>query len=77
MPLYDQEEMPPRIDKLLQELKLWCDEHHGRKAEVARFLGLPRQAVSNWFGSRERYPTAEQALAIQEFLAQKRRERRK
>jgi transcriptional regulator with XRE-family HTH domain len=59
--------MPPRTRKLLKELKAWCDQEHGRQAEVARYLKLPRQAISNWFGERS-WPTGEQVLAIQEFL---------
>ena len=59
--------MPPRKQKILDELKAWCDEERGRAN--GSVLGVTTQAITDWFGKR-RQPTAEQILAAQEFLAQ-------
>jgi hypothetical protein len=64
--------MPPRTEKLLAELKSWCTDQsgrtiRGRNAEAGRAAGTTRQAVNDWFAGK-RQPTAEQALAILEFL---------
>jgi DNA-binding transcriptional regulator YiaG len=59
--------MPPKTEKLLKELKAWCDQEYGRRAEVARAVGTTRGAVTHWFAGRQQ-PTAEQALELLEFL---------
>jgi hypothetical protein len=66
--------MSGRVRTLLAEAKAWCDVERGRRAKLARCLGVPLSTVSHWF--REymkpqpaRQPTAEQILALQEFLA--------
>ena len=70
---YFSAEMPPRTEKLLAEIKAWCDQERGRQSELARFLGTSRQAVSDWFKpEKKKSPTAEQALAMLEFLKQQR-----
>ena len=66
----------PRLIILLNELRQWCTEERGRQAEVARFLGVFPQAVSDWFAEKKQ-PTGEQALAIQEFLRKQRRASRR
>jgi DNA-binding transcriptional regulator YiaG len=66
--------MPERVRKLLDELKAWCDLERGRRWEVARFVGVQRQVVSNWFAHRQE-PTGEQVLALLEFLRKQRRRR--
>jgi hypothetical protein len=45
-----------------------CDEHLGRKGEVARDVDLPRQTVSNCIRKRS-WPGGEQALTVQESPA--------
>jgi hypothetical protein len=73
---HDAASMPPRVDKLLADLKAWCDEERGRRSEVARMLGISRAALTQWFNPESsRLPTAEQALAIQEFLQTQRHRR--
>jgi hypothetical protein len=67
--------MPPKTQKLLDDLKDWCDQSYGRRSEVAKAVGLGPQAITDWFGGR-RQPTAEQILVVQEFLA-KQKSRRK
>jgi transcriptional regulator with XRE-family HTH domain len=48
-------------------LKKWCDQARGRQTEVAKVLGLTRQAVNRWFSGKQ-HPTAEQILLVQTFL---------
>jgi plasmid maintenance system antidote protein VapI len=62
--------MPQRTAKLLLMLKLWADQQRGRRAEIARYLGMPRQVVTDILNGRQN-PTSEQALAIQEYLREK------
>jgi len=64
--------VPLKTDKLLEELKAWCDSEYGRRSEVAKVAGVSPQAITDWFGHR-RQPTAEQALVICEFLKKQRR----
>jgi hypothetical protein len=59
--------MSRETEALLAELKRWCDQVRGRKAFLARELGVPPQLVSDWFGKRKT-PTWEQGLRIQVFL---------
>jgi plasmid maintenance system antidote protein VapI len=61
------ERMPPRTEKFLADLKMFCDQKHGRRAQLARFLGMPRQTVTDLLNGRQK-PTGEQVLAIQEWL---------
>lgn len=63
--------MPPKTQKLLDDLRLWCDQEYGRRSEIARLLDLGPQAITDWFAGR-RQPTAEQILTVQEFLAKQR-----
>ena len=49
------------------KLKAWCDEERGRQKAIAEAADISKQAVSNWFAGRQE-PTAEQVLAIQEYL---------
>jgi|SRR5271157_1694621 len=70
--------MSKRVRKLLGEAKARCDEEPGRQARLARWLGVHRQSVSAWFSEFQsehpcKQPTAEQALALQEFLKEQRR----
>ena len=65
----------PRMQKLLAELRQWCDQQHGRQTEVARYLGVRPSTVNDWFTGRKQ-AMGEQALAIQEFLKAQRRRRR-
>lgn len=53
--------------KLLSRLKAWCEAERGRKVQVAHYLGIDPQALSNLFADRQQL-TGEQALKILEFL---------
>jgi hypothetical protein len=71
--------MSGRVRTLLAELERWCDRERGRRAQLARHLGVHLSAVSAWLieykkPNPAKQPTAEQILAIQEFLSQHRGE---
>jgi DNA-binding transcriptional regulator YiaG len=59
--------MLTKTDTLLSELQNWCDAEHGRRAELARILGVPATRVSNWL-TRKANPGSEATLKIIEFL---------
>ncbi|MBV8967850.1 MAG: helix-turn-helix transcriptional regulator [Verrucomicrobia bacterium] len=65
--------MPTRESEvLISELKNWCDQKYGRRAELARMLGVSRQLITDWFAGRA-LPTLEIGLKIQAFLKKQRR----
>jgi transcriptional regulator with XRE-family HTH domain len=53
--------------KLIADLKAWADLEYGRRAELARTLGVSRQVVSDWLGGRS-VPTLEKGLKLMAFL---------
>jgi hypothetical protein len=59
--------MPPKTEKLIKQLKRWCDAKRGRRIEVAEAIGTSKWTISHWFAGRQQ-PTAEQALNVQDFL---------
>jgi transcriptional regulator with XRE-family HTH domain len=59
--------MGERVQKFLQELQAWCQEERGRQQQIADIAGTTKQTVSNWLAKRQE-PTAEQLLAVLEFL---------
>jgi transcriptional regulator with XRE-family HTH domain len=69
------EEMSERLKRLLAEAREWCDSEpaRGKRSKLAEALGVSRQAVSAWFAKEpKKQPTAEQALAMAEFLKKRR-----
>jgi hypothetical protein len=64
--------MSKEIEKLLKELRAWCDDGRGRRVEVARILGTHPQTITNWFNGNQE-PTGEQALVVLKFLKANRR----
>jgi predicted transcriptional regulator len=59
-------------EKLLTELKAWANAEYGRRAELARMLGVSRQLVSEWFAGRAT-PTWDNGMRIEELLRKQRR----
>jgi transcriptional regulator with XRE-family HTH domain len=64
--------MPP-IERLIEDIKIWCSEKRGRQMELAHVVGVHRSAITNWFAGRQR-PTAEQAEKMRDLLTKQRRE---
>jgi transcriptional regulator with XRE-family HTH domain len=60
--------MPPEeLDKLMADLRAWCDARYGRQAELAAELGVSKQLVTNWLAGR-RKPTLKHFFEIRRFL---------
>jgi transcriptional regulator with XRE-family HTH domain len=60
------------IEQLIADLKAWADQEYGRRAQLARTLGVSRQVISDWLARRS-IPTLEKGLKLMAFLkAQKR-----
>jgi transcriptional regulator with XRE-family HTH domain len=53
----------------MSELERWAHQEHGRKAQLAREIGVSRQLVSDWIALR-RDPSLNQYLKLQAFLKQ-------
>lgn len=65
--------MPPsEVEKLIQELTVWVDAEYGRRADLARQLGVTRQRVTDWLAGRKA-PSLEQGLTILQILRTVRR----
>jgi hypothetical protein len=64
------------IQNMLNDLKAWAGEEHGRNAELARTFGVSKQLVSDWFSGHST-PTWATGLKIQAFLKKQRRRTRK
>jgi hypothetical protein len=65
-------EMSPELKAILSELKRYCDEERGRRAEVARALGVSISGLRDILdGGQE--PTGSQTLKILEILARRKR----
>jgi len=56
----------PRYDALRVRLAATCSAQHGRKSELARYLGVRPHMVSGWLAGKE--PRAEYTLGILEWL---------
>jgi hypothetical protein len=65
---------PEESEKLMADLKAWADAEYGRRAELARMLGVSRQLVSDWLAGRK-MPTLDSGLKIQTFLKKQRKRR--
>ena len=65
--------MPPKeSERLLAELKAWCDQKRGRRAEIARMLEVSPQLVSDWM-ARRKIPTLDDGLKLMAFLKEQQR----
>jgi plasmid maintenance system antidote protein VapI len=63
-------------NELLERLREWCEEKRGRKAQIARELGIAQQALSNLFAGRQQL-TGEQTLIILRVLENQRKRKPK
>jgi len=64
---------------LVEELRSWCGspaENRGRRAEVARAIGVTRGLVGDWLAHPHRaFPGWENGLRLQAFLRKQRRKK--
>jgi transcriptional regulator with XRE-family HTH domain len=67
--------MKQRLERLMLETKAWADQERGRQKELARYLGVSRQALSNWL-SRRQDPPAHVALELQDLMRRKKAPRK-
>ena len=55
------------VEKLMEDLRVWVDAEYGRRAELARKLGVSRQRVTDWLSGRLT-PDLEHGLANLKIL---------
>jgi transcriptional regulator with XRE-family HTH domain len=65
----------PELEKLLNDLKTWCDEERGRQAKIAERLGVSRGLVNDWITGR-REPGTNEYISLRNFLKRQRRRSR-
>ena len=65
-------EKDPGVERLLDELRAWCDAKHGRQAELAAYLQIDYRRVHDWLSGRT-WPSLAMGLKLQEFLEEQRR----
>jgi len=62
-------------EKLISDLKAWVGkrgEHYGRRAEVARSVGVSRGLVGDWLTGKSK-PGFDLGLKLRAFLAREKR----
>ena len=57
----------PEVLKLISDLRKWCDVKRGRRAYLARVIGIEPRRVSDWLVGRVR-PSFAMGLRIQALL---------
>jgi hypothetical protein len=62
----------PRLDALLKRVRA-ATRARGATAQLARDLGQPPQAITNWLGKCGRKPSGEHALALLDWLKKRSR----
>jgi DNA-binding transcriptional regulator YiaG len=55
------------IKKLMRDVRSWADQSYGRRAELARILGVSKQVISDWLTGRST-PSFEKGLKLIAFL---------
>jgi transcriptional regulator with XRE-family HTH domain len=65
----------PEIEKIISELRVWCDKQRGRRVEIAKMLGVSRQLVNDWL-QRNTDPLADPLFRIRDFLKEQQRRRK-
>jgi hypothetical protein len=80
--LLDELSTSPRKEvqkNLVEELRAWCGKpaaNYGRRAEVARAIGVSRGLIGDWLAGRA-FPGWENGVNLRAFLAKQRRKKRK
>jgi transcriptional regulator with XRE-family HTH domain len=70
---YHLEPVPPKeSERLIAELRAWCDAEYGRRAEVARALNKSPQLISDWLAGRAK-PRLDDAFELRAFLKKQRK----
>jgi transcriptional regulator with XRE-family HTH domain len=59
-------------EKLIAQLRAWCQDGYGRQAQVAEALGVSRAAVTDWLKGNA-IPGYDTGMALQAFLKKARR----
>ena len=63
-----------RLEKFLSEVQAACALKRGRKAQLARFLGVRPHQVNEWLTGQKCHPSAEYILGMAEWLGTLREE---
>ena len=66
---------PTEVEKLIEDLRAWVDVERGRRSDLARELGVPRQRITDWLSGRKA-PTLEQGLRLANILRRSKGTRR-
>lgn len=66
------QEVSEETERLLNELEAWANEKRGRRAELARVLGVDRSSITDWFKGKSE-PNWETGRKIEAFLRKQRR----
>ena len=68
---------PERVDRLIEELKVWIQKHRLKQYRVAAMLDISQSRLNDIIHKRRGgEPTGEQALAIQELIKTDPKERK-
>ena len=59
--------VPEDTKRMIEELKAWCDQERGRRAELSRTLGVSRATITKEFFGRAE-PNWQTGLKIMAFL---------
>ncbi len=60
----------PEILAVLDKLKAWCGEKHGRQMEAAKAIGVSKQQINHWVKGRA-IPSIGYWLQIKRFVQHK------
>jgi hypothetical protein len=56
-----------RIQRLLDELRVWCDRGQARLRRASKFLEVSSQTLASWFSGTEE-PSGRQVSRLQELV---------
>jgi transcriptional regulator with XRE-family HTH domain len=55
------------LKRVMQALKQWAKQGHGRQKQIADAIGVTEPTLSNWIAGRKR-PSLAKFFALREFL---------